>query len=155
MRTPPELDQFLRFLHARGLRITAERRALCEEIFEQHGHIDAEQVLAAARAAGHRISRATIYRNLELLVECGLVHKYRLGGRRFLYEHVHAGLQHHHLTCRRCRRVVEFVSPGIGAMLIEICRAHRFAVSTHELQILGLCNDCQALERRAEKPASG
>jgi Fur family transcriptional regulator, ferric uptake regulator len=43
------------------------------EIFAQHRHIDAEEILAAVRAAGHPISRATVYRNLELLVECGLV----------------------------------------------------------------------------------
>jgi len=137
-----EEDQFLRFLRSRGLRATAERRALCREIFAQHGHIDAEQVLEAVRAAGHKISRATVYRNLDLLVAAGLVHKVRLGGNRSVFEHVHPGQKHDHLACRRCGRMIEFVSPGIAAMLAEICRAHGFVAQGNQLQILGECQQC-------------
>lgn len=137
-----EEDQFLRFLRTRGLRATAERRALCREIFAQHGHIDAEQVLAAVRAAGHKISRATVYRNLELLVSAGLVHRVRLGGNRSVFEHVHPGQKHDHLACRRCGRMIEFVSPAIAAMLAEICRAHGFVAQGNQLQILGECEPC-------------
>jgi len=139
---PREEEQFLRFLRGRGLRVTAARRALCSEIFAQHGHIDADQVHRAVRAAGHSISRATVYRNLDLLVEAGLVHKVRLGGHRAVFEHVHAGGDHDHMACRRCGRIVEFVSPAIVAMLGEICRAHGFSPGESRLQILGLCRDC-------------
>ncbi len=139
---PREEESFLRFLRGRGLRVTAARRALCAEIFAQHGHIDADEVHRAVRAAGHSISRATIYRNLDLLVTAGLVNKVRLGGQRAVFEHVHAGGDHDHMACRRCGRIVEFVSPGITAMLGEICRAHGFSPSESRLQILGLCRDC-------------
>jgi len=148
-----EEDQFLRFLRSRGLRATAERRALCREIFAQHGHIDAEQVLDAVRGAGHKISRATVYRNLDLLVAAGLVHKVRLGGNRSVFEHVHPGQKHDHLACRRCGRMVEFVSPGIAAMLAEICRAHGFVARGNQLQILGECERCAA-EGAAVRPAA-
>jgi Fur family ferric uptake transcriptional regulator len=121
--------------------MTAERLALFDEIYVQHGHIDAAAILVAMRAAGSKISRATVYRNLDLLVECGLVRKQRLGGRH-VYEHVHAGQRHDHLVCRRCGRVVEFVSPGISAMQREICRAHEFAPDEHSLQIQSLCLGC-------------
>lgn len=141
-----EEDQFLRFLRSRGLRVTGERLALCRQIFAQHGHIDAEQVLAAVRGAGHAISRATVYRNLDLLVAAGLVHKVRVGGNRAVFEHVHAGQKHDHLACRGCGRMVEFVSPGIAAMLVEICRAHGFAPAGNQLQILGECLACAGRE---------
>lgn len=137
-----EKEQFLRFLRSRGQRVTGERLALFDEIFAQHRHIDAEELLAAMKARGLKISRATVYRNLDLLVESGLARKQQLGGRGFLYEHVHPGQQHDHLVCASCGRVVELVSPGIAAMLTEICKAHGFVPGKTTLQIVGICKSC-------------
>ncbi len=142
MANAREKEQLLQHLRSRGQRVTAERLALFDEIFSQHGHIDAEELLAAMKSRGLKISRATVYRNLDLLVECGLARKQRLGSRGFLYEHMHFGQQHDHLVCTGCGRVVEFVSPGIAALQAEICRAHGFVTTRHTLQISGLCNQC-------------
>ena len=152
---PREKEQFLHALRERGQRVTAERLALFDEVFAQHGHIDAEQLLAALLEAGVAISRATVYRNLDLLVDCGLARKQRLGHRRFLYEHVHPGQHHDHLVCTGCGRVVEFVSPGIAALQTEICRAHGFLPNRHSLQINGLCNRCAEAERAAAEGSAG
>jgi Fur family ferric uptake transcriptional regulator len=138
-----EREQFAGFLRQQGLRLTHERLALFEEIYRQHGHLDADALLAAVRARGHDVSRATVYRTLELLVRSGLVRKQRVGARGQLFEHVHPGQQHDHLVCSSCGRVVEFVSPGITALQAEICRAHGFSAAHHQLQILGLCNACR------------
>jgi Fur family transcriptional regulator, ferric uptake regulator len=139
-----EKQQFLDFLDERGARVTRERLALFDEIFTHHGHIDAEELLARLKASGAKISRATVYRNLDLLVDCGLVTRHRLGRNRFLYEHVHRGQRHDHLVCTGCGRVAEFVSPGIEALQAEICRAHGFDPAIHTLQISSLCRDCAA-----------
>ncbi|MBP1642445.1 MAG: fur 1 [Acidobacteria bacterium] len=149
-----EEELFVEFLRSRNLRVTAERRALLRAIFAQHRHIDAEEVLRTARAAGHKISRATVYRNLELLVECGLAHKVRPGDHRLVYEHVHPGQSHDHLACRRCGRIVEFISPGISALLAEICRAHAFEPRANQIQIVGVCRDCAAAAGAAAAPAT-
>ncbi len=147
-----EREQFVRYIRAHGMRLTPERLALLDEIYRQHGHIDAEEILDGLRTAGQKVSRATVYRNLDLLVEIGLVQRQRLGRNRFLYEHVHIGQRHDHLACRRCGRVVEFVSPSIQAMLGEICRAHGFSRDDRQLQILGLCEACaRALAEEAEE----
>lgn len=137
-----EREQFLDFLERRGARATRERMVLFEEIFDHHGHIDAEELLAGLGRRGAKISRATVYRNLDLLVECGLVHRHRLGRNRFLYEHVHRGQRHDHLVCTECGRVAEFVSPGIEALQAEICRAHGFDPAVHTLQISSRCREC-------------
>lgn len=144
-----EEEQFLAFLRSRGLRATAERRALIREIFAQHGHFDADTILAAVLHRGLAISRATVYRNLELLVQAGLAHKVRLNGRSYLYEHLHSGQRHDHMACRCCGRMVEFVSPGITALLGEICRAHGFEGRQNQLQILGICQSCSEADREA------
>jgi Fur family ferric uptake transcriptional regulator len=140
----PELDQFLDVLRAKGHRVTSERLHLFREVYAQHGHIDAEALLRSMKRRGLKISRATLYRNLDLLAEYGFVRKYRLGGNRFLYEHVHAGQRHDHLVCSQCGRVAEFVSPAIEAMQREICRAHGFDPEEHTLQIHSVCLECAA-----------
>ncbi len=137
-----EKQKFLQYLRERGHRVTSERLVLFDEIFSQHGHIDAEELLRGMRSRSLKISRATVYRNLDLLVACGLVRKQRLGRDRYLYEHVHTGQRHDHLVCTGCGRVVEFVSPGIAALQVEICRAHGFLPARSTLQISGLCNEC-------------
>lgn len=141
--TFPELDDFLDQLRTKGYRVTEERLHLFREIYSQHGHIDAEALLASIQERGLKISRATLYRNLDLLAEFGFVKKYRLGGNRYLYEHVHEGQRHDHLVCTQCGRVVEFVSPGIDALQREICRAHGFDPQEHTLQIHGVCLECK------------
>ena len=149
-----ERQQFLDTLHSHGLRVTRTRLTLLDQIFAQHGHIDADELLTAMRQEGCEISRASVYRNLDLLVDCGLVRKHHLDHRRFLYEHVHAGQHHDHLVCGGCGRVVEFVSPGIAALQTEICRAHGFLPAHHTLQITGLCNACAAAAAAAPRPAA-
>src|SRR6188472_2410199 len=99
MANTREKEHFLRFLRERGQRVTGERLALFDEIFSLHGHIDAEELLRSIKARGLKISRATVYRNLDLLVEVGMARKQRLERNRFLYEHVHGGQQHDHLVC--------------------------------------------------------
>jgi len=137
-----EREQFYAYLRRNGHRITRERRVLFDEVFSRHGHLDADQLLAAMRRQGVKISRATVYRNLDLLVESGLVRRYRLGGNRYLHEHVHVGQSHDHLVCRSCGRVVEFVSPGIAALQAEICKAHNFDPGDHHLTISSICDEC-------------
>ncbi len=140
----PELAQFLAVLREKGHRVTPERLRLFREVYSQHGHIDAEALLESIDSRGLKISRATLYRNLDLMVRYGFVKKHRLGGNRYLYEHVHAGQRHDHLVCTVCGRVAEFVSPGIDAMQREICRAHDFDPDDHTLQIHGVCVACRA-----------
>ncbi len=150
----PEREQFLRFLRDEGLRVTEERLLLLDEIYAQHGHLDAEELLRGMQRRGMKISRATVYRNLDLLVRCGLVRRYRLRDDRFLYEHVHVGLEHDHLVCTVCGRVVEFKSPAIAALQNEICRAHGFVPRRNTLQISGTCVGCAEVASAARPAAT-
>ncbi len=144
----PELDQFLRILREKGHRVTSERLLLFREIYSQHSHIDADALLESMKRQGLKISRATLYRNLDLLAQYGFVSKHRLGGNRYLYEHIHTGQRHDHLVCSRCGRVAEFVSPAIGALQREICHAHGFDPEEHTLQIHSLCLECAGKNSR-------
>ena len=142
----PELDEFVEKLRADGLRVTRERLQLFREVYAQHGHIDAEALLRGLKKRGAKISRATLYRNLDLIADYGFVTKQRLAGKRFHYEHVHGGQRHDHVVC-------EFISPAMNALQREICYAHGFDPEEHSLQIRGLCLECS--RSRQSFPRSG
>lgn len=143
-------QQFFDYLRRRGMRVTSERLALLEEIWRQDGYIDVPQILAGLEAVGRKVSRATVYRNLELLVECGLVRRRSLAWRRYLYQRAANGHAGGYLTCRRCGRLEEFSSPSIQAMLNEVCRAQGFSGRGRELRILGLCEPCAGHRRLSQ-----
>lgn len=150
----PEEERLRRFLRSRGLRATVERSSLLREVFRTHGHIDAEALLRNMQQKGYAISRATVYRNLELLVDAGLVQRVRLATGKTLYEHTHSESAHHHLICRFCGRVVEFSSRAIALLIEEIARAHEFVTGGEQIQIVTACRRCAEKRRLASRGKS-
>ena len=74
-----ELQIFRKYLERRGLKLTAERHALFDQIFSRHEHLEADELLVRLRARHKKISRATIYRTLDLMVDAGIVGRLRMG----------------------------------------------------------------------------
>ncbi|MHB0970138.1 MAG: Fur family transcriptional regulator [Thermoanaerobaculia bacterium] len=147
----PELERFEGFLHVQGLKLTSERIALLREIFATHYHFDADELLLKMKQKKVKISRATIYRTLDLLVRSGLVRRVHLGEDHYHYERVTADSHHDHLICTTCGSVIEFHDEELQARQKRICEKRRFTPTSHNLQILGICDPCQ---RRGEQPAA-
>lgn len=140
---------FHQYLIQRGLRLTGERQAVLDEVFAAHDHFEAEELLLRLKKRKHRVSRATIYRTLELLVEAGLVRKVSLGGgtglgpRGAYFEHIWGHEHHDHLVCTACGRIIEFSDEDLEDLQERICQAHGFKPQSHSLKIIGLCKKCQ------------
>jgi Fur family ferric uptake transcriptional regulator len=139
---------FTEFLRKKGLKITRERTALFDEIFSAHRHFDAEDLVIRMRERGTKISRATIYRTLEILHDCGLVGRVRLNEEKYRYERLKRGEHHDHLVCTSCGKVVEFVDRAIEKRQDAVCRAHDFRATAHSHQIWGLCGACRSRSGR-------
>ncbi|HVR43791.1 MAG TPA: transcriptional repressor [Thermoanaerobaculia bacterium] len=147
-----EVDRFQDYLQEQGLKLTNERRALVREIFSTHYHFDADELLFKLKDKNVKISRATIYRSLELLVKSGMVRRVHLGEDHYHYERVtRDDLHHDHLICTTCGGVIEFHDESLEARQREICDRHRFTPTFHNLQILGICTACR---RKGEEPDS-
>ncbi|MBX7167682.1 MAG: transcriptional repressor [Pirellulales bacterium] len=146
------LERFQEFLQSRGKRVTQERRTIVEEVFRNHEHFDADNLLELLNrnVPGHRVSRPTVYRTLTQLVEAGLLRKMTLGGRA-VYEHDYGYPQHDHLHCQKCDKLIEFSSDEIKPLRDAVAREHNFRVLGHRLIISGICADCSRPARPSRR----
>lgn len=122
-------------------RFTDQQRDMVRYIFAQHNHFDAEQLIDDMKREGFHVSRATIYRTLNKLVDAGLLRRLELGPRMY-YEHDYGYPQHEHLVCEECGKIEEFQSPEIEAAIQQVCRQHKFHNSGHTFIIRGRCAEC-------------
>ncbi len=142
---------FRTYLKERNQRQTPERFMVLEEIYKSDGHFDADDIFFNMKNAGTRVSRATVYNTLELLVECGLVLRQQFGKNQYYYERAYAYQQHDHLICKECGVVIEFCDPRILEIQNMMEEIHDFSVSGHSLHLFGTCNDTEACERRKKE----
>jgi Fur family ferric uptake transcriptional regulator len=140
-----ESHRFETYLRGKKLKLTGERMEILGTIFRQASHFDAEELHAELKAQGQDISRATVYRTLDLLVQCGLVRKSSLGSSHANYEAAHEDEHHDHLICLNCNKVIEFYRPDLEQLQEAICLERDFQPIHHSLQIFGLCSSCVGL----------
>ena len=140
---PEEQQRFESFLRSRQLKLTGERLDLVAEVFGQSHHFDADQLHMALKQKGKAISRATVYRTLDLLVQCGLVRKSSFGDHHAHYEAAQKDEHHDHLICLNCDAIIEYFRADLEALQDQICREHDFQPMHHSHQIFGLCRACQ------------
>jgi Fur family transcriptional regulator, ferric uptake regulator len=139
-------------LTSKGVRMTAQRRALIEVIQGAEQHLDAVSLLEQARQRGPNIDRATVYRTIELLKKLRLVDELdlmHLEGEKHFYE-VKTRREHVHLACLRCGRIQEFSSPIFERLKDEITRQAGFAIKVTRLEVGGNCRVCTAGEASAD-----
>jgi len=135
--------RFEDFLRGRNLKLTEERRSLVEAVFAEEHHFDADELHMNQKGQGRDISRATVYRTLDLLVQAGLVRKSSFGDQHAHYEAVRHGEHHDHLICLNCHTIFEFYRADLEALQDTICEEHGFKPLHHSHQIFGLCENCQ------------
>jgi len=141
------MARFQDVLRAHEGRLTQERQSLLHIICASVGHFNPEEVAGLARSKGRPVSLTTVYRNLPLLIEAGIVRRATVGdgldraGVR--YERVWNRTHHDHLTCERCGRVVEFSYPAIEILQDAVAREHGFLLERHHLELIGVCASCR------------
>jgi Fur family transcriptional regulator, ferric uptake regulator len=147
MTAKSELEIFRDFINRKGMRATPEREEILAEVFAEHNHFDIDELFMRLRQKGKRISRASIYRTIPLLVECGLVNEVYFEDGHLHYEHVYGHDHHCHLRCLGCRKVVEFRDEGVDEIEKRIGLANSFETTGHKLEIFGYCSQCRGQQR--------
>lgn len=133
---------FQEFLLKKGLKSTRQRGLILEEFQRCPSHLSTEELYLRLRKKHPSIGYATVYRTLKLFAECGIAEERHFGDGQTRYESS-SGYEHHdHLICSRCGAIFEFEDPRIEELQQKVAAENNFRITSHRLDIYGLCASC-------------
>jgi Fur family ferric uptake transcriptional regulator len=116
---------------------------ILQEVMQLDKHFEAENLFEHIKTMNIKVSRASIYRTLDLLVQCGLVNKINFDNSCFYYESTMNKSSHDHFICKECGKIIEFYYPELENIHKKLIEKFELNISEYSHQIYGTCKDCK------------
>jgi Fur family peroxide stress response transcriptional regulator len=137
-----KMQRFEKLCKEQGIPLTVQRRVILETLSDRKDHPTADQVFEAVAGQLPGLSRTTVYRVLETLVDLGVIHKASHLGSAARYDPNTE--RHHHLTCISCHKVMDLEEDALPALKMSPARAGQFEIVDYSVHFRGYCRDCSA-----------
>jgi Fur family ferric uptake transcriptional regulator len=139
----PLLDKLEHYLQRKSQKLTSQRRSLLEKIVGMaKTHFTADDLVAEFFDERPRVSKATIYRSLGVMVEAGILEEHQFGESYKVYELSEGRPHHDHLICTNCNKILEFFSEEMEELQEKVAKKNGFHPSHHSQEIFGICSEC-------------
>lgn len=147
------IEEFKRICRAHGLPVTTQRRVVLESILDRTDHPTADQVYEQVKERLPGLSRTTVYRILDTLVELGTIHKTCHPGSAARFDPMTQ--RHHHLVCTRCESIIDVEGQDLGTVNLPDVRALGFEIDDYHIHFRGVCAACRSKQQKGGRAAGG
>ena len=148
---PQTHQELIKSLRRKGLRITPQREMILTAFAENDQHLTAEQIFEKVHRSSSSVNIATVYRNLDMLREYGILTVTVIPGGPLEWE-LASDHPHHHLVCEHCHRVLQIPESIVNDLTAQLLTQHGFHANLKHLALTGLCADCAQLLESKQKP---
>jgi len=139
-----EREKYSRYLERNGLRFSEGRLRVFEMVMNAHGHFSPEEILKISKECNVIVSRATIYRSIQELLESGVIRLTAFGEKHQHFEHLYDEKPHHHARCIRCGVMIEFPDQNEDTIYQLTLENQGFHILGHEMHFYGYCSKCHS-----------
>ena len=143
-----KMDHFERLCRSKGIPLTVQRRVILQSLVGREDHPTADQVYETVEPLLPGLSRTTVYRVLETLVELGIIHKAHHPGSAARYDPNTD--RHHHLICLSCQKVLDVEEDAVHKIDFPRSSARGFEVTDYSVHFTGICGDCSRKGRKSK-----
>lgn len=135
-------EELKKIVKSKGLKYSTQREDVLKVLYNSKQHLTPEEIYSKVKKINKNIGLATVYRALSFLETEGLVSSISFGVEGKKYE-LNRGHHHDHMICLNCGKIIEFYDEELESLQKEIAKKHGFELITHELNMYGICKDCQ------------